>query len=328
MKAAMYNVRSFERHAFDSANREKKHEIVYITAPLDATTVPLACGCAAVIPSINDRLDASILELLAQHGVKLIALRSAGYNNLDVAAAGRLGFKAVYVPAYTPHAVAELVFALTLALIRHVPRAYRRTRDEDFSVENLVGTQLSGRTFGNIGLGKIGRVVAGIANGFGCKVIGSDPHVDPRATQCPLVPLDELLTESHVVSLHVPLTPETRHLMNAQRLAKLKPDAILVNTSRGPLVDTAALIEALKRDSVAGVALDVYEYESGVFYTDHSELGLTDDVLARLLTFPNVIVTSHMGYLTWEALGEIAATTLASLTQFAQGEKLTDELRF
>jgi D-lactate dehydrogenase len=327
MKAAMYRVQRFERKVFDDANRERMHEFVYIAAPLNATTVSLADGCGAVIPSLNDRLDAATLKLLAERGVKLIALRGAGYNNLDVAAATSLGFKAVYVPAYTPHAVAELVFALTLALLRHVPRAYQRARDENFNVEGLVGTQLSGRTFGIAGLGKIGRVVAGIAAGFGCKVIAYDPHADPQGAPCPLVPLDELLTESHVVSLHAPLTPETHHLMNALRLAKLRRDAILINTSRGPLVDTAALIEALKRDVLGGVALDVYEHESDIFYADYSEQGLTDDLLARLLTFPKVIVTSHMGYLTWEALGEIAATTLASLTEFAQGKKLTHELR-
>jgi D-lactate dehydrogenase len=327
MKAAMYSVHRFERQVFDNANREGMHEIAYIAAPLDATTVLLAEGCAAVIPSPQDAVDAATLQLLAERGVELIALRSAGYNNLDLAAAARLGLKSVYVPAYTPHAVAELVFALTLALIRHVPRAYQRTRDENFSVEGLVGTQLNGCTFGIVGLGKIGRVVAGIANGFGCRVIADDSHADPRRAPCLLVPLDELLAESHVVSLHAPLTPETRHLINAQRLAKMQPDAILVNTSRGPLIDTAALIEVLRRDALGGVALDVYERESGVFYSDRSEQGLTDDVLARLLTFPKVIVTSHMGFLTWQALGEIAATTLASLTEFEQGKNLSQELR-
>jgi D-lactate dehydrogenase len=327
MKAAMYSVHRFERTAFERANREKIQDIVYLAAPLDATTARLAEGCTAVIPSLNDAVDTATLQVLAEQGVRLIALRSAGYNNLDLAVAARLGFRAVFVPVYTPHAVAELVFALTLALLRHVPRAYQRTRDENFDVEGLVGTQLSGRTFGVVGLGKIGRVVAGIANGFGCKVIAYDPHANPQDAPCPLLSLDELLVESHVVSLHAPLMAETRHLINAERLAKMQPDAILVNTSRGPLVDTVALVDSLKRGDLGGVALDVYERESGVFYSDRSEQGLSDDVLARLLTFPKVIVTSHMGYLTWEALGEIAATTLESLTEFEQGKTLTHELK-
>jgi D-lactate dehydrogenase len=327
MKAAMYSVHRFERTAFDRANRDKIHEIEYLAAPLNAATARLAEGCEAVIPSLNDTVDKAVLQLLAEHGVKLIALRSAGYNNLDLAATASLGFKAVYVPVYTPHAVAEHVFALTLALLRHLPRAYQRVRDENFDVEGLVGTLLYERTFGIIGLGKIGRVVAGIANGFGCKVIACDPHADPQHAPCPLLPLDRLLAESHVVSLHVPLTAETRHLMNAERLARMQPGAILINTSRGPLVDTAALIEVLKGGALWGVALDVYERESGVFYLDYSEQGLSDDVLARLLTFPKVIVTSHMGYLTWEALGEIAATTIASLTEFQHGKTLTHELK-
>src|SRR5262249_17432813 len=281
--------------------------------PLDPTTARLAEGHPAVVPSLSDVVDAPILDALANLGVRLIALRSAGYNNLDVTAAARLGIKAVYVLAYPPHSVAQRVFALNLA----------RTRDANFEVEGLVGTLLDGRTFGNVGLGKIGRVVAGIAKGFGCSVIAHDPHANPREAPCPLLSLDDLLRQSHVVSLHAPLTAETRHLINAERLARLAPDAVLINTSRGPLVDTTALIEALKRGHLGGVGLDVYERETGVFYADLSEQGLTDDVLARLLSFPRVIVTSHGGYLTWEALGEIAATALASLTEFEHGGKLT-----
>ncbi len=327
MRAILYSTHEFEREAFERAKSTPAHELTYLSAPLQATTAPLAKGHGAVIPSLNDKVDAAMLQLLANDGVRLIALRSAGYNNLDLAAARQFGLKAVYVPAYTPHAVAEHVFALTLALLRHIPRAYQRARDEDFNVDGLVGTQLNGRTFGIVGLGKIGRVVAGIAQGFGCRVVASDPHANPQQAPCPLLPLEELLAQSHIISLHAPLTAATRHLVNAERLALMQPGAILINTSRGPLVDTAALIEVLKRGRLGGVALDVYEREAGVFYTDLSEQGLTDDVLARLLTFPRVIVTSHMGFLTWEALGEIAATTLASLTEFEQGQPLTHELK-
>lgn len=327
MKAIVYSTRGFERHTFEKANTAKAHELTYVTAALDPTTTPLAKGHLAMIPSINDNVDAGALQLLADCGIKLIALRSAGYNNLDLAAAHRLGIKAVYVPSYTPHAVAEHVFALTLALLRNVHRAYQRTHDGDFNVEGLVGGQLHGRTFGVVGLGKIGRVVCDIAKGFGCRVIAYDPFLKPDQSPYPLFPLDELLKQSNVVSLHAPLTPKTKHLINAERLALLQPGAILINTSRGGLIDTAALIEVLKKGCLGGVGLDVYEREAGVFFSDFSERGLHDDVLARLLTFPRVIVTSHMGYMTSDALGEIAMTTLNSLTQFEQGKPLTHELK-
>ena len=327
MKAILYDVHSYERAVFDRANGARTHQLTYVSGPLDPTTARLAEGHPAVIPSLSDVVDAPILETLAKLGVRLIVLRSAGYNNLDLTASARLGIKAVYVPAYTPHSVAEHVFALTLALLRHVPRAVARTRDANFDVEGLVGTLLAGRTFGIVGLGKIGRVVAEIAKGFGCSVIAYDPQANPQEAPCSLLPLDDLLRQSHVVSLHAPLTTETRHLIDAERLARLASDAILINTSRGPLVDTTALIDALKRGHLGGVGLDVYEREAGVFYADLSEQGLTDDVLARLLSFPRVIVTSHVGYLTWEALGEIAATTLANLTEFEHGSKLTHELK-
>jgi D-lactate dehydrogenase len=327
MKAIVFNAHAYERIVFDRANSDRTHQLTYVTAPLDPITAHLAEGHEAVIPIPSDIVDAAMLRVLGKLGVRLIALRSAGYDNVDVAAATRLGIKAVYVPAYTPHAVAEHVFALTLALLRHIPRATARARDGNFGVEGLVGTQLHGRTFGIVGLGKIGQVVAGIAHGFGCKVIACDTYTAPQQAPCALLPLDDLLRASDVVSLHAPLTAETRHLMNAERLARLPPDAILINTSRGGLVDTAALIDALKHGHLGGVGLDVYEREAGVFLADLSEQGLTDDVLARLLTFPRVIVTSHMGYLTWEALGEIAETTLASLTEFEHASPLTYELK-
>jgi D-lactate dehydrogenase len=327
MKAIVYSTRGFEKHAFEKANSSNGHEFTYVTAALDATTAPLAKGHIAMIPSINDNVDASALKLLAQHGVKLIALRSAGYNNLDVDAAHRLGMKTVYVPSYTPHAVAEHVFALTLALLRNVHRAYQRTHDGDFNVEGLVGGQLHRRTFGVVGLGKIGRVVCDIAKGFGCRVIAYDPFLKPEQSSYALFALDELLKQSNVVSLHAPLTPETCHLMNAERLALLQPGTILINTSRGGLIDTAALIEVLKKNCLGGVGLDVYEREAGVFFSDFSECGLHDDVLARLLTFPRVIVTSHMGYMTSDALADITTTTLNSLTEFETDKPLTHELK-
>ena len=254
-----------------------------------------------------------------------MALRCAGHNNLDLAAAAALGIQAVSVPSYTPNAVAEHVFALLLSMIRHIPRANARVRDGNFSVEGLVGTALHGRTFGIIGLGQIGRAVAAIAQGFGCRVLAFDPAPDPLAG-VEIVPLDTVLTASDIVSLHAPLTPQTRHMIDAASLTRLRPGAILVNTSRGALVDTTALIDRLRTGQLGGVCLDVYEEEAGVFYQDLSNEILADDALARLLTFPNVLITSHMGFLTREALREIADTTIASLTEFEAGQPLRHAL--
>lgn len=330
MKAILFTAHSYERAAFDAAQKQLgcAHRLTYVRAALDASTVDLANGHEAIIPFVNDQLvDEALLRQVAACGVRLIALRSAGHNNLDVAAARRLGLTAAYVPAYTPHAVAEYVFALALALTRHIPRAVSRVRDGNFSIEGLVGTVLHRRTFGVVGLGKIGEVVATIAEGFGCKVVVSDPYVDPKSIRWPVLSVDDLLAQSHVVSLHAPLTPATRGLIDARRLALLQDGAILINTSRGPLLDTAALIDELRRDRLGGVALDVYDQEAGVFFTDHSGGVLHDDALARLLTFPKVIVTSHMGFMTAEALQEIATTTLENLTAFEAGRPLANELK-
>jgi len=329
MKAVLFSAQPFERKAFAAAAARigSPHEIAYVAAPLDATTAALAKGNEAVIPFVNDQLlDEALLTALAGNGVRLIALRSAGHNNLDIAAARRAGLTCVYVPSYTPHAVGEYVFALLLSLVRRVPRAVTRVRDGNFNIDGLVGSVLHGRTFGIVGLGKIGHVVAEIARGFGCRVIVSDPFADPATVPWPVLPLDDLLGQSDFVSLHAPLTPDTRHLIDARRLSLLPDGAFLINTSRGPLLDSEALIEELKRDRLGGVALDVYDREAEVFFADHSRTPLQDDVLARLLGFPKVIMTSHMGFMTWEALDEIAATTLRNLSEFERGSPLTNEL--
>lgn len=324
MKAVVFTTHPFEQQAFERA-REKlgsSHSLTYVPEPLTAATAEAARGHDVVIPFVNDRLDAAMLRQLAGYGVKLIALRAAGHNNLDLAAAKQLGLASVYVPSYTPHAVAEHVFALTLSLSRFVPRAVNRVREGNFDIDGLIGTLIAGRTFGVVGLGRIGKVVAGIAEAFGCKVLYCDHH-DAGHPAWERLSLDELLSKSHVVSLHVPLTPDTKGLIDSRRLALLPDGALLVNTSRGPVVDSAALVEELKRDRLGGVALDVYDREAEVFYVDHSGEALQDDVLARLLTFPKVIVTSHMGFMTWDSLGEIVAATLQSMDEFAQGLPLT-----
>ncbi len=326
MKAAVFDTHDYDRAALEQANAGAGHALTFFAPNLDARTAALAQGHEAVIPFVNDRLDAETLGILAAQGVRLVALRCAGYNNLDRDAAARLGLRVVNVPSYAPHAVAEHVFALLLSIVRHTPRAYDRVRDGNFSIEGLVGFNLHGKTFGIVGLGQIGRAVAAIAHGMGCRLLAADPA--PPATTLPItvVPLEELLAASHVVSLHAPLMPATHHMINASRLALMQPGAVLINTSRGGLVDTAALIDALKARHLGGVGLDVYEEEASFFYRDLSDEILTDDTLARLLTFRNVLVTSHMGFLTREALQEIATTTLASLSDFAAGRPLAHEI--
>ncbi len=325
MKVLVTDTHEYDRVSLSTANAEGHHALTFIAPRLDATTAVLAAGHEAVVPFVNDGLDAAVLRIVAHGGVRLVALRCAGHNNLDLAAAATLGIQAVSVPSYTPNAVAEHVFALLLSMIRHIPLANARVRDGNFSIEGLVGFALHGRTFGVIGLGQIGRAVAAIARGFGCRVLAFDPAPVSLAG-VELVPLDTLLAESDVVSLHAPLTRLTRHMIDAASLARLRPGAILVNTSGGALIDTAALIDRLRTGQLGGVCLDVYEEEAGVFYQDLSNEIIADDALARLLTFPNVLITSHMGFLTREALREIADTTIASLTAFEAGQPLRHAL--
>jgi D-lactate dehydrogenase len=329
MRAAVFSTHGFERDALERANAQHGHELAFLEPRLDRSTVSLAEGFPAVVAFVNDSLDAAVLELLNKGGTRLIALRSAGFNNVDLAAARRLGFKVVRVPAYSPHCVAEHAFALLLALIRHIPQAYNRVRDENFSVEGLVGLELHGRTFAVVGAGRIGLSVARIAHGFGCKVIAVDPApaaVGNIGFPLEFVSLDHAAAVADVLSLHAPLTTGAFHLIDAACLARMKPSAIIINTGRGALIDTTALIAALKEGRIGGVGLDVYEQEESVFYKDLSDKILEDDALARLLTFRNVLVTSHIGFLTREAIDEIAATTLASLAAFEHGEKLTCEI--
>jgi D-lactate dehydrogenase len=271
---------------------------------------------------VNDKADRACLTMLAELGVRLIALRCAGYNNLDLAAARELGLGVVRVPAYSPNAVAEHTVGLLLTLNRKIHRAYNRVREQNFSLNGLVGFDLCGKTVGIVGTGKIGRIAATIFRGFGTTVIAYDPK--PSTDWATLhgvryVDFNTLLAESDVVSLHVPLVPETRHLLNAETLATMKPGVFIVNTSRGKLVDTGALIGALKSGHVGGVALDVYEEEEGIFFEDLSGQVLQDDELSRLLTFPNVLITAHQAFLTHEALGEIARVTTQNLLNLEVG---------
>jgi D-lactate dehydrogenase len=325
MKIALFDVHRYEREAFLDANRDGAHELSFFETRLTAATAALAGGFGAVCAFVNDHLDAPTLELLQRGGVGLIALRSAGFNHVDLDAAGRLGLPVVRVPEYSPYAVAEHAVALLMTLNRKTHRAFARVRENNFSLDGLVGFDLHGKTVGIVGTGRIGAVMLRIMHGFGCRLLAWDIAPNGELTASlgvTYVPLSELFRESDVISLHVPLTPETRHLVDAASLTQMKPTAIIINTGRGALIDARALVAALKRGEIGGAGLDVYEEEEGVFFTDLSGQVLQDDVLARLLTFPNILITSHQGFLTREALAAIARTTLDNVTAFAEGRPL------
>lgn len=321
MRTLLYSSQTYDRDSFLSAQVPAEIELHFQPARLTLDTVALADQYPVVCAFINDDLSAPVLERLAAGGTKLIALRSAGFNHVDLPTAQRLGLGVVRVPAYSPHAVAEHAVALILSLNRHLHRAYNRTRDGDFTLHGLTGFDLVGKTVGVVGTGQIGATFARIMAGFGCQLLAYDPYPDPRveALGARYLPLDQLLAEAQIVSLHCPLNEQTRHLINFESLYRMQRGAMLINTGRGALVDTPALIEALKSGQLGYLGLDVYEEEAQLFFEDRSDLPLQDDVLARLLTFPNVVVTAHQAFLTKEALGAIAQTTLDNITQWAAG---------
>lgn len=329
MRVALFDVRKYDRQAFEEANKRYGHDLTFFETRLDSSTATLAEGFPVVCPFVNDRLDRPVLETLLQGGTRLLALRSAGYNHVDVVAAHRLGLRMIRVPEYSPHAVAEHAVALLLTLNRKVHRAIQRVREGNFSLDGLVGWDLNGKTCGIIGTGRIGSVMARIMRGFGCRVLAFDRYPNTGlASELGIhyVPLDELYRQADMISLHVPLTPETHHMINETALSRMKPDVILVNTSRGGLIDTRALIGALKAGRIGGAALDVYEEEEHYFFRDLSDTVIQDDVLARLLTFPNVVITAHQAFLTREALANIAETTLAGIRAFEAGQPLLHEI--
>lgn len=325
MEIAFFDTRSYDRHAFERANTGERHRLRFIETRLTSTTAALAADAPVVCPFVNDRVDAETLRVLHAGGTRLVALRSAGYNHVDLTAAAELEMPVVRVPEYSPYAVAEHAMALVLTLNRQIHRAYNRVRDANFSLEGLVGFDLHGKTFGIVGTGKIGRALARIAHGFGCRIVAADAYPDEALTRelgVSYVDTSQLYAEADIISLHVPLTPQTHHMIDAAAIALMKPGVMLINTSRGALVDTPALIDALKSRAVGAAGLDVYEEEGPLFFRDLSMLPLQDDVLARLLTFPNVVITSHQAFLTNEALANIADTTLSSVDAFERGDTL------
>jgi D-lactate dehydrogenase len=317
MRIAVFSTKPYDRRFLDAANAEG-HDFLWIESRLDPATARLAEGCEAACLFVNDRADAAALEVLARGGVRLLALRSAGFNHVDLGAAQRLGVAVGRVPAYSPEAVAEHAVALILTLNRNTHRAWNRVRDGNFALDGLLGFDLHGRTVGVVGTGQIGAAFARIMAGFGCRLLGHDPQesAECRALGLRYVPLEALLRHSDIVSLHCPLMPATRHLIDAGSLALMKPGAMLVNTSRGAILDTGAVIGALKSGRLGHLALDVYEEEEKLFFEDLSGTVIEDDVFARLLTFPNVLITGHQAFFTEEAMRAIAETTMANVAAF------------
>jgi D-lactate dehydrogenase len=326
---AVFSTKPYDRAFLDAANAAATGGPVfkprYLEAQLTAATAALAVGCPAVCGFVHDHFDRDVLAALAAGGTRLVALRCAGFNNVDVAAAAELGIGVVRVPAYSPHAVAEHTLALILNLDRKLHRAWNRVREGNFALDGLLGREIHGRTVGVIGTGAIGAAVARILAGFEARLLAFDPRPNPvvEALGARFVPLETLLADAEIVSLHCPLTPETHHLIRRDRLALMRDGTLLVNTGRGGLIDARDMIDALKSGKLGGVALDVYEEEEGLFFRDHSSHIITDDVFARLLTFPNVIVTGHQGFFTEPALRAIADTTVDNVRRFFAGEPLT-----
>ena len=323
MKIAFFYAKNFEKPQFDAVNASHGHEIHYIDAALNSTTAPLAKGCDAVCVFVNDKCDAATVDILATGGVKLILCRSAGFNQVDLAAVKRHGMTVMRVPAYSPESIAEHAVGMILTLVRNLHHQYNRVRNGNFAMDNLVGFTLAGRTAGIVGTGNIGRATARILKGFGCKLLGSDPypHADMTALGMTYVERDELFRQSDVVVLTAPLTPDTRYMINADSLKLFKRGSVLINTGRGPLIETKAVIEALKNlVTIQYLGIDVYEDEAGLFFENLSAEIVQDDTLQLLTTFKNCLITPHSAWLTREALNDIAAITLGNATDFVAGK--------
>jgi D-lactate dehydrogenase len=328
MRIAFFSAHPFDREFFDAANGRQGHDIQYFAARLEPATATLAAGSPAVCAFVNDDLRVGVLRALHHVGVRLIALRSAGFNHVDLAEARALGMTVSRVPAYSPYAVAEHAVAMMLSLNRKIHRAHARVHEGNFALDGLLGFDMHGRTVGIVGTGKIGTAVARILTGFGCRILAYDVAInsDCIALGVEYRPLAELWAESDIVSLHAPLTADTRHMIDRASIAQMKAGVMIINTSRGALVDAAALIEGLKRGRVGYVGLDVYEEEEHLFFRDLSAQIIHDDVFARLLTFSNVLITAHQGFFTRDALHAISETTLSNVSAFEHGQRSGNEL--
>ena len=318
MRTAVFSTKPYDRQFLDQANADFQHTLTYFDVPLKQNTHQLAAGFPAICVFVNDMLDADILTRLKKHGTQLIALRCAGFNNVDIRKAHELDIRVARVPAYSPYAVAEHSAGMILSLNRKLHRAYARIREGNFALHGLLGFDLHGKTVGIIGTGKIGQVMAHIMKGFGCTLLAHDPLPNDacRALGVQYVALPELYAASDIVTLHCPLTPSTHHMIDKKALSYMKDGVMLINTSRGGLVDTPAVIDGLKSQKIGSLGLDVYEEEGDLFFHDLSDYLLQDDVFARLLTFPNVLITGHQAFFTQDALTNIADTTLSNIHAF------------
>ena len=324
-KIAFYDTKPYDKTFFTEANKTHGYEIIYLESKLNARTGVLADGADAVVAFVNDDIDSCALKTLKSKNIGILAMRSAGYNNVDMAAAKENGIKVVRVPDYSPYAIAEHTMALLLALVRKIHKAYNRTREYNFSLNALNGFDLHGKTVGVIGTGKIGGVFIDICKGFGMKILAYDPY--PSRQDLEYVSIPDLCARADIISLHCPLTKDTFHLINRENLSLMKNGVYIINTSRGALIDTDALLEAIRSGKVGAAGLDVYEEESEFFYEDLSNEIFPDEVLALLITMPNVLVTSHQAFLTNEALSQIAKTTLENLDAFFQNTPLKNEIQ-
>jgi D-lactate dehydrogenase len=327
VRVAVFSAKSYDRQFLEPAAKAAGHDLVFLDARLTPETTVLAHGFPAICSFVNDPLTADTLKALADGGTKFIALRCAGYNQVDLDACHKLDLRVARVPAYSPHAVAEHAIGMMLALNRKYHKAFNRVREGNFAIDGLVGFDMHGRTVGVIGTGKIGAIAATILAGFGCQLLFYDVYQNP---DCPrigrYVSLEELLAASDIITLHCPLSLQTYHLIGRAAIERMKPGVMLINTSRGALIDTPAVIEGLKTGRIGYLGLDVYEEEAELFFEDHSDHVIQDDVFMRLATFPNVLITAHQAFFTATALEQIARTTMANLTAFERGETTPNEL--
>lgn len=329
MKVSVFSTKAHDRQFLETANTQFGHELIFVKPQLNSETALLVSGSNAVCAFVNDCLDEPTLKILASQGIRLIALRSAGFNHVDLRVAQDLGLTVVRVPAYSPYAVAEHTIALILTLNRKIHRAYTRVREGNFSLQGLLGFDMHGRTVGIVGTGKIGTIVARILHGMGCNLLAYDlyPNSECQKLGVQYTQLDGLWANSDIITLHCPLNSENYHLINSKTLRKMKSGVMIVNTSRGGLIDAKAVIKGLKSKQIGSLALDVYEQEADLFFEDLSDEVIQDDIFERLLTFPNVIITGHQAFFTEEALSNIAQTTLSNISQFEQGIECPNQVQ-
>ncbi len=329
MKVAVFSTKNYDREFLGKFNKNYGHEITFFEAPLNEDTANLAQDFKAICAFVNDKMDANTLARIAGHGIKLIALRCAGFNNVDLKAAAQNGIEVRRVPAYSPQAVAEHAVALIMTLNRKTHKAYNRIREGNFSLEKLLGFNVFGKTVGVIGTGEIGAAFCNIMLGFGCKVVAYDVQTSEELSSrgVEYLSLEKLLQRADIISIHCPLVPQTRHLMNSSTFAQMKKGAMLINTSRGAVIDTQDAVEALKSGQLGYLGIDVYEQEENLFFRDLSESIIPDDLISRLIGFPNVLITSHQGFFTQEALDQIATTTLQNITDFEKGQETANIVR-